>query len=76
MDPSPELLAKKEETITVLCVILTASWAVFLAYYFLTRKRNQKTDRLALIESEFPMGTEFEKSWSSVPASSFTNPSI
>lgn len=76
MDPSPELAASNEKTITALCIILTGSWAVFIAYFFFTRKKVRSGDRLALIETEFSMSTDYDKSWSAVPAASFTNPSI
>ena len=76
MDPSPEVMAQHERTITALCIILTLSWAAFIGYLFVARKKSTGGDRLALIDSEFSMAAGDDKPWAAVPASPFANPSI
>ena len=75
MDPTPELAAKNN-TITALCIMITVSWAVFIAHFLYSRKKLRSGDRLALIDSEFSMSPDDDKPWASVPAAIFSNPSI
>ena len=76
MDPTPELVAQSSKTVTALCIILTMSWSVFIGFFLMNRRKIATGDRLALIDTEFSMSTDYDKSWNTVPATPFSNPSI